>query len=72
MNRAEKIKELLRKTFGEPADGSDLSRMDERILCDASTSMKQAVAANQRIYPISKWRKIMRTSNHIDWNILIF
>ncbi len=61
MNRAEKIKELLRKTFGEPVDGSDLSRMDERILCDASTSMKQAVAANQRIYPVSKWRKIMRT-----------
>jgi hypothetical protein len=61
MNRAEKIKELLHKTFGEPADGSDLGRMDERILCDASTSMRQAVAANQRIYPISKWRKIMRT-----------
>ena len=61
MNRAEKIKEMLRKTFGEPADRSDLSRMDERILSDASTSMKQAVAANQRVYPISKWRKIMRT-----------
>ncbi|MFC1603852.1 tetratricopeptide repeat protein [Planctomycetota bacterium] len=61
MNRAEKIKKLLYKTFREPADGSDLGRMDERILCDASTSMRQAVAANQRIYPISKWRKIMRT-----------
>ena len=61
MNRAEKIKELLRKTYQEPADGSDLGRMDERILCDASTSMRQAVAANQRIHPISKWRKIMRT-----------
>ena len=61
MNRAEKVKELLQKTYGEQADDSDLSRMDERILCDASTSMRQAVAANQRIYPISKWRKIMRT-----------
>ena len=61
MNRAEKIKELLQKTYGEQADDSDLSRMDERILNDASTSMRQAVAANQRIYPISKRRKIMRT-----------
>jgi hypothetical protein len=61
MNQAGKTKELLRKTFGEPADGSDLSRMDERILCDASTSMRQAMTANKRIYPISKWRKIMRT-----------
>ncbi len=26
MNRAEKIKELLRKTFGELADGPDLNR----------------------------------------------
>ena len=60
MNRAEKIKELLQKTYGEQADDSDLSRMDERILNDASTSMRQAVDANQRIYPISKWRKIMR------------
>lgn len=61
MNRAEKIKELLHKTYGEQADDSDLSRMDERIINDASRSMKQAVAANQRIYPISKRRKIMRT-----------
>jgi len=61
MNRAEKIKELLQKTYREQADDSDLNRMDERILNDASRSMKQAVAANQRIYPISKWRKIMRT-----------
>ena len=59
MNRAEKIKELLCKTYGKPADGSDLSRMDERILNDASTSMRQALAANQRIYAFSKWRKVM-------------
>ncbi len=61
MNRAEKIKELLYKTFHESADRIGSAAMDERILNDASTSMKQAVAANQRIYPISKWRKIMRT-----------
>ena len=61
MNRAEKIKELLQKTYGEQADDSDLSRMDERILNDASTSIGQAVAANQRIYPISTRREIMRT-----------
>jgi len=61
MNRAEKIKELLRKTFQIPADRTDSAAMDERILSDASTSMKQAVAANQRIYAVYKWRRIMRT-----------
>ncbi len=61
MNRAEKVKELLQKTYGEQTDDSDLSRMDDRILCDASTKMKQALAAHQRIYLISKWRKIMKT-----------
>jgi hypothetical protein len=61
MNRAEKVKELLQKTYGKQTDDSDMIRMDERILSDSSTSMKQAVAANQQIYPVSKWRKIMRT-----------
>ncbi|MBN2595017.1 MAG: tetratricopeptide repeat protein [Sedimentisphaerales bacterium] len=61
MNQAEKIKKLLCSTFREPADGIDSMVMDERILSDASTSMKQAIAASQRIYPIAKWRKIMRT-----------
>ncbi len=61
MNRAEKIKELLYKTFHEPVEETGSAAMDERILSDASTSMKQAVAANQRIYPVSKWRRIMRT-----------
>ena len=61
MNRAEKIKELLQKTYREQADDCDLSRMDERILNDASTSMRQALAANPQIYAFSKWRKIMRT-----------
>ena len=59
--QTEKTKQMLHKTFGEPATGSGLSRMDKRILCDASTSMKQAVAASQRTYPISKWRTLMKT-----------
>jgi len=61
MNRAEKIKELLYKTFHECPEETGSTAMDERILNDASTSMKQAMAANQQIYPISKWRNIMRT-----------
>ena len=61
MNQAEKIKELLRKTFQEAPEVAGLTEMDKRILSDASTSMKQALAANQRIYPISKWKTIMRT-----------
>jgi outer membrane lipoprotein-sorting protein len=61
MNRAEKIKKLLHRTFQESEEVSGPTAMDERILSDASTSMKRAVAANQRIYPVSKWRKIMRT-----------
>jgi len=61
MSQAEKTKELLRAAFAEPTDDSDLSRMDERILCDASTSMKQAVAADQGVELASVWRRIMRT-----------
>ena len=61
MSRAERTKELLRMTFADPTDQSDLSQMDKRILSDASTSMKQAVNANQRIYGLSKWRKVMKT-----------
>ena len=61
MNRAEKIKKLLYKTFQGSEDANGPAAMDERILSDASTSMKQAMAANKRIYPISKWRKIMKT-----------
>jgi hypothetical protein len=61
MNRAGKIKKLMRKTFREPTDESGRNRMDERILSDASKSMKQAMAINKRIYPVSIWRKIMKT-----------
>lgn len=61
MNRTERIKELLRRTFQEPPDGPGLTEMDERILGDASTTMKRAVAASQQIHRISKWRRIMKT-----------
>ncbi|MHC4085037.1 MAG: hypothetical protein ACYSU3_12245 [Planctomycetota bacterium] len=60
MNQDEKIKKLLRKTFQEASDGSGLTEMDERILSDASTSMKEAVAANQRVRRIFSWRTIMK------------
>jgi tetratricopeptide (TPR) repeat protein len=61
MNRAEKIKKLLCRTFQVSEETTGSAAMDERILSNASTSMKQAVAANQRISPVSKWRRIMRT-----------
>lgn len=61
MNRAEKIKDLLRRTYERGSGDLDPDPMDERILSDASTSMKQAVAANEQINSNSKWRKIMRT-----------
>ena len=60
MNRAEKTKELLRRTFREPADQSGASPMDERILSEASTSMKQAVAASGRTNRSFLWRTIMK------------
>jgi hypothetical protein len=59
MKRANEIKKMLYRTFQEPAEGIDSAAMDKRILSDASTSMKQAMTANQRICPVSKWRKIM-------------
>ena len=61
MNQAEKIKEMLRRTFQEAHHGSEMTEMDERILSDASTTMKQAVAANQRVHPISVWSNIMKS-----------
>jgi tetratricopeptide (TPR) repeat protein len=61
MNRAEKIKKLLYRTFQESEEKTGSAAMDERILCDASISMKQAVAANQRVYRTSLWRIIMKS-----------
>ncbi|MCP4259178.1 MAG: hypothetical protein GY774_16970 [Planctomycetes bacterium] len=62
MNRNEKTKELLRRSFRECSDGSDLTGIDQRILSDASTSMRKAVAANQRVKSISLWRTIMKSN----------
>jgi len=61
MNQAEKIKELLRRTFQEAHHGSEMTEMDERILSDASTTMRQAVAANQQVHRISVWSNIMKS-----------
>ena len=62
MNRNEKVKELLRRTFREPPSGSEPAEMDRRILSDASTSMRKAVTANQRVKSISVWRTIMKSN----------
>ncbi len=62
MNRNEKTKELLRRSFRESPGGSDLTEIDRRILSDASTSMRKAVAANQRVKSISLWRTIMKSN----------
>ena len=62
MNRNEKVKELLRRTFRESCDISEPAEMDRRILSDASTSMRKAVTANQRVKSISVWRTIMKSN----------
>ncbi|NIP25152.1 MAG: hypothetical protein GWN67_17685 [Phycisphaerae bacterium] len=61
MNKEEKIRELLRRTFQGAKDCSGLTEMDERILSDASTSMKEAVADNQRARRLFSWRTIMNS-----------
>jgi len=61
MNQAERIKELLRRTFEQSAGQSGPAAMDDRILSDASTSMREALAARQRAGRISQWRRIMST-----------
>ena len=62
MNRNEKTKELLRRSFRDSPGGPDLTEIDRRILSDASTSMRKAVAANQRVKSISLWRTIMKSN----------
>ncbi|MCP4611676.1 MAG: hypothetical protein GY845_23450 [Planctomycetes bacterium] len=62
MNRNEKVKELLRRTFQESPGGSEPAEMDRRILSEASTSMRKAVTANQRVKSISIWRTIMKSN----------
>ena len=61
MNRAERIKELLRRTFQQSAEPAAPAAMDERILSDASTSMREALATHQTAHRVSQWRRIMRT-----------
>ena len=62
MKRSDKIQELLRRTFKEVSYGSDLTEMDQRILCDASTNMTNALASNQLAKSISVWRIIMKSN----------
>lgn len=62
MNRNDKVKELLRRTFQESPGGSEPAEMDRRILSEASTSMRKAVTANQRVKSISVWRTIMKSN----------
>jgi len=61
MNRIEKTKMLLRKIYQASDDAPGSTAMDERILSDASESMKQATAASRRTRHIFKWREFMRT-----------
>ena len=58
MNRSEKIEKLIQEAF--PVDGPKTG-MDERILNDASTVMKQACAAAAQRHPVLDWRQIMRS-----------
>ncbi len=57
MNRSEQMKQLLQEVYSSNGPGTG---MDERILNDASTVMKQACAASQPP-PVLDWRQIMRS-----------
>lgn len=61
MNRQEKTKELLRRTFRASDEGTDLIGMDERILSEASTNMRKAVVDNRQAHGDSIWRTIMKS-----------
>jgi hypothetical protein len=61
MNEPDKIKDLLRRTYRETPDVSGATEVDERILSDASTTMKQALATNSSRQRVAVWRTIMRT-----------
>jgi hypothetical protein len=66
MSRTEKVKDLLRRTYGRQTGESDQDPMDERILTDAFTTMKQAVAANRWNKRTFIWRTIMK-NNKTKW-----
>jgi len=58
MNRPEQIERFILEAF--PLDGP-ATGMDERILNDASTVMKQACAAAEQTRTVLDWRQIMRS-----------
>lgn len=58
MNRSEPLEKLIYETFS--AEGLRTG-MDERILNDAFTVMKQAYATRQDMGPVSEWRRIMKS-----------
>jgi hypothetical protein len=60
MNRADKVKELLLRTYRQDSSSAD-DEMDERILGEASTTMKQALAVNERNRQAAMWRTIMKS-----------
>lgn len=66
MNRAEKIENLLRRAYRRGSAEPEQDPMDERILADASTTMKQAVTANRRPHRTFLWRTLMK-SNITKW-----
>ena len=61
MSQAERIKKLMRKVFREVSDKADAGPMDDRILSDASTTMKRAVTENQSCRRVVLWRTIMKS-----------
>jgi len=66
MNRTDKIKDLLRRTYKQEPDERIPDPIDERILADASSTMKQAVDAHRRTSRTFLWRTIMK-SNRTKW-----
>jgi hypothetical protein len=61
MNQAERIKKLMRKAFREVSDGAAVGPRDDRILGDASMTMKRAVTENTSCRRVALWRTIMKS-----------
>ncbi|MCF7974875.1 MAG: hypothetical protein K9N55_13735 [Phycisphaerae bacterium] len=57
MTKPKRIEQLLEQTYRQ---ADERSAMDERILNEASTIMKQAHQANRPVSTVSVWRRIMR------------
>lgn len=60
MNRAERIKELLLRTYRQDSVSAG-DKMDQRILGEASITMKQAVAVNESDRHAGVWRIVMKS-----------